>query len=147
MATETMIETARLRIRCFRDDDLADLVALVSNWEVARWVATMPYPYTEAAGREWIALVGKEHATGRPRRFAITLREDDRLIGGTGLDGSAGDGSTEPALGYSLVSPIGARGAPEKPSPPSSNTGSARLAWKRSAPIPTRATRDPRRCW
>src|SRR5215472_1462606 len=100
MTKQTIIETARLRIRCYRDDDLADLVILAGDWEVARWVGTMPYPYTEAAGREWIALVQKDHATGRARRFAIALKEDDRLRGGIGLDGATGDGSTEPALGY-----------------------------------------------
>jgi len=110
MATERMIETVRLCVRCYRYDDLADLIALVNNWEVARWVATMPYPYTEAAGREWIELVKSDHATGQPRRFAIALKEQDRLIGGIGLDGSTGDGSTEPALGYWLGQPYWGRG-------------------------------------
>ena len=32
-----VIETERLRIRSLRDDDLASLVALIDNWEVARW--------------------------------------------------------------------------------------------------------------
>jgi RimJ/RimL family protein N-acetyltransferase len=94
MATETIFETARLRIRCHRDGDLPNLVALVGNWEVARWVSLMPYPYAEQDGRYWIELVKADHATGRPRRFAIAGNEDDRLIGGIGLDGSTGDGST-----------------------------------------------------
>jgi RimJ/RimL family protein N-acetyltransferase len=110
MAKETMIETARLRLRCHRDDDLHNLVFLADNWEVARWVGTMPYPYDEAAGREWIALVKRNHAAGRPRRFAIALSEDDRLIGGIGLDGASGDGSTEPALGYWLGQPYWGNG-------------------------------------
>ena len=105
MSMETLIETARLRIRCYRDDDLAALVVLAGDWEVARWVATMPHPYTEAAGRDWIARVQADHATSRPLSFAIALKEDDRLIGGVGLDGSTGDGSTEPALGYWLGQP------------------------------------------
>jgi RimJ/RimL family protein N-acetyltransferase len=95
-----VIETARLRLRSLREDDLADLVSLINNWEVARWVSTVPHPYTDANGREWIALVQQDHATGRPQRFAIALKESDRLIGGVGLDGSRGDGSDEPALGY-----------------------------------------------
>jgi ribosomal-protein-alanine N-acetyltransferase len=65
----------------------------------------MPHPYTEAAGRVWIETVKADHATGRARRFAIALRASDRLIGGMGLDGSTGDGSTEPALGYWLGQP------------------------------------------
>ena len=40
-----------------------------------------------------------------PRRFAIALSETDRLIGGGGLDGSTGDGSDEPALGYWIGQP------------------------------------------
>lgn len=72
---------------------------------MARWLATMPHPYTEADGREWIARVQHDHATGRPRRFAIALKETDRLIGGVGLDGSTGDESEEPALGYWLGEP------------------------------------------
>ena len=95
-----MIETHRLRMRALRGDDLTDLVALINNWQIARWVSSVPHPYTEAHGREWIAWVQQDHATGLPRRFAIALRETDRLIGGVGLDGSTGDDSEEPALGY-----------------------------------------------
>jgi RimJ/RimL family protein N-acetyltransferase len=101
-ASGVMIETERLRLRNLREDDLAELVALIGNWEVARWVSSVPHPYGDADGRGWIALVRQDHASGRPRRFAITLKETDRLIGGCGLDGSTGDGSDEPALGYWL---------------------------------------------
>ena len=80
--TGGVVETPRLRIRNLRDDDLTDLVALIDNWEVARWVSAVPNPYTEADGRRWIALVRQDHATGRPRRFAIALKMTDRLIGG-----------------------------------------------------------------
>ena len=109
-APGVVIETARLRIRSLRDDDLADLVALISNWEVARWVSSVPHPYSEADGREWIALVRQDHETGSPRRFAIALKETDRIIGGVGLDGSTGDESHEPALGYWLGQPYWCNG-------------------------------------
>jgi RimJ/RimL family protein N-acetyltransferase len=92
-------------MRSLCDGDLIDLVTLAGNWQVARWLATMPHPYTEADGREWITRVQQDHATGRPRRFAIPLKETDRLIGGVGLDGSTGDESEEPALGYWLGEP------------------------------------------
>ncbi|MGB9643526.1 MAG: GNAT family N-acetyltransferase [Stellaceae bacterium] len=100
-----MIETDRLHMRALRGDDLTDLVALINNWEIARWVSSVPHPYTEADGREWIARVQQDHATRRPLRFAIALRECDRLIGGIGLDGSTGDESEEPALGYWVGQP------------------------------------------
>lgn len=47
----------------------------------------------------------QEHATGRSRRFAIALKDTDRLIGGVGVDGNPGDQSEEPALGYWLGQP------------------------------------------
>jgi 8-oxo-dGTP diphosphatase len=99
------IETARLRMRPLRDEDLADLVKLIGNWEVARWTVSVPYPYTEADGQEWIALVQQDHASGLPRSFAIALKETDRLIGGVGLNGSTGDESEELALGYWIGQP------------------------------------------
>jgi RimJ/RimL family protein N-acetyltransferase len=109
-AAGVVIETERLQIRSLRDDDLADLVALIDNWEVARWVSSVPHPYSEADGRDWIALVQQDHTAGRPLRFAIALKETDRLIGGVGLDGSTGDGSEEPSLGYWVGHPYWRRG-------------------------------------
>ena len=109
-ATGVVIETERLRIRSLRDDDLPDLFALIGNWEVVRWVSSVPHPYTEADGREWIARVQQDHATGHPRRFAIALKETDRLIGGVGLDGSTGDESEEPSLGYWFGQPYWGNG-------------------------------------
>jgi RimJ/RimL family protein N-acetyltransferase len=104
------IATARLVLRSYRRDDLGELISLAGNWQVARWLSTMPYPYTKADGREWIARVQQDHATGRPRRFAIALKQTDRLIGGVGLDGSTGDDSEEPALGYWLGQPYWGNG-------------------------------------
>jgi RimJ/RimL family protein N-acetyltransferase len=105
-----VIETGRLRLRSLRDGDLAALVPLIGDWEVARWLAAVPHPYGEADGQAWIGLVRRDHATGRPRRFAVALKDADRLIGGVGLDGSSGDGSDEPALGYWLGRPYWGNG-------------------------------------
>ncbi|MGC2202149.1 MAG: GNAT family N-acetyltransferase [Stellaceae bacterium] len=109
-AAGIVIETRRLQLRSFRNSDLAGLVRLINNWEIAGWVSSVPHPYTEADGREWIARVQRDHAIGRPRRFAIALKETGRLIGGVGLDGSTGDGSEEPALGYWLGQPYWGNG-------------------------------------
>jgi [ribosomal protein S5]-alanine N-acetyltransferase len=100
-----IIETGRLRLRNYREDDLSDLVRLVGNWEVARWVSSVPHPYSEARGREWIASVRAEHAAGLPRRFAIALNDTDCIIGGVGLLDNPERQSREPALGYWLGQP------------------------------------------
>ena len=107
---EITIETARLRLRSLRDGDLSELVDLIGNWEVARWVSSVPHPYRDSDGREWIAVVQQDHANSRPRRFAIALKETDRIIGGVGLDGSTGDESDEPSLGYWLGQPYWGNG-------------------------------------
>jgi [ribosomal protein S5]-alanine N-acetyltransferase len=100
-----VIDTARLRLRAHHEDDLPEMVALIGNWQVARWVSNVPYPYTEADGRGWVAGVRHDHAGGRPRRFAIALRDTDRIIGGVGLDGDPGEATDEAALGYWLGQP------------------------------------------
>jgi RimJ/RimL family protein N-acetyltransferase len=105
-----VIETARLRIRSLRDDDLAELIALIGNWQVARWVSNVPHPYSEADGREWIATMRQDHATGRPRRFAIALKDTDHVIGGIGLDGDPGSETDEASLGYWLGEPYWRQG-------------------------------------
>jgi RimJ/RimL family protein N-acetyltransferase len=105
-----VIETARLRLRSFYERDLAPLISSIDNWEVVRWVSSVPHPYSEADGRDWIALVQHDHVRGRPRRFAIALQDTDQLLGGIGLDGSTGDGSEEPALGYWLGQPYWGKG-------------------------------------
>jgi hypothetical protein len=63
--TQTMIRIfMQLQIRLLGDDDLADPVMLIDNWEAARWTSSVPYPYTEADGRTWIALVQQDHTAG-----------------------------------------------------------------------------------
>ena len=108
--TGVVIETARLRLRAHRESDLAELISLAGDWAVARWLTNLPHPYTQAHGRDWIVLVQKAHETRGPRKFAIAVKETDQLIGGIGLDGSSGDGSQEPALGYWLGLPYWAKG-------------------------------------
>ena len=103
---DVILETARLRLRPFRDEDLAELVGLADDWAVAQWLSPVfPHPYTAEAGRFWIAHVRRLHETDRPVSFALARKADDRLIGGIGLDGSTGDGSAEAALGYWLGRP------------------------------------------
>jgi hypothetical protein len=81
-ATGVIIETERLRMRAHRDGDLPDLVVLAGNWEIARWTGTIPHPYSETDGREWIAamslrsgigwvsLIGATDMLGKPRQLS-----------------------------------------------------------------------------
>src|SRR5207248_2784946 len=91
----------------------------VERWQDCAWKAQgSPYPpafsygptHSGADGRTWIAAVQQAHAAGRPRRFAIALKDTDRIIGGIALDGDPGDDTAEPALGYWLGQPYWRRG-------------------------------------
>ena len=75
-ATGVIIETQRLRMRAHRDDDLAHLVVLAGNWEIARWTAAIPHPYRETDGRDWTARARQELWQGMV--FAGSLRAESR---------------------------------------------------------------------
>ena len=53
------LETARLRLRSLREDDLANLIALIDNWEVARWVSRVPHPSAKRMGESGLLSFGK----------------------------------------------------------------------------------------
>jgi ribosomal-protein-alanine N-acetyltransferase len=103
-AAGVAIETAWVRSRAYGHDDHTELVTLIGNWAVARWLNAPPHPYNDTNGRQWIAHVPQEHEAGRPRSFAIALKESDRLFGAVGLDEVAGDSETA-SLGYWLEQP------------------------------------------
>jgi RimJ/RimL family protein N-acetyltransferase len=87
------LTTSRLALRPLTPRDAVDVVRLVNDFEVARYTATIPYPYDITMAREFIA--APETAADAGVRFpddpegavvlAITLREDGRLLGCIGL--------------------------------------------------------------
>lgn len=86
-----MIRTERLLLRPYEAADAAPLAELLDDWDVARWLARVPFPYSLDDARQFI-----EISKGEDRRaFAVT--RDDALIGGIGL-GRRPDGAVE--LGY-----------------------------------------------
>ena len=75
------LETQRLRIRPYTEQDIPELVPLIGSREVAATTLRIAHPYTEADARSFLELA--EH----PDKLwlAITLRADSRQIGGIGL--------------------------------------------------------------
>ena len=49
------IKTRRLVLRELMDSDAPELARLAGDWDVARMTARIPYPYSEALAREWMA--------------------------------------------------------------------------------------------
>ncbi len=85
------IETPRLLLRAPRMDDAADIAKGLDNYNVARVLSQVPYPYFEADAATWIS--GLEENRPEHAVFAIE-RRDVGLIGVI---------SIEPELGYWLA--------------------------------------------
>lgn len=81
LAEAPSLETARLKLRPYRDADIPDLIPLIGAREVAANSLRIPHPYTEQDARDFLVRI----RNGTEARVAITLRSDGRLIGGVGL--------------------------------------------------------------
>ena len=90
----TEIQTERLILRHPVEADIPTLVTQLNDYEVAKWLSQVPYPYTRTDADEWIQRCMMDMSK---LNFSILL--DGDLIGGGGLTVQS-DGSHE--LGYWL---------------------------------------------
>lgn len=95
------IETPRLTLRPWGDEDVNQLARSLNDLKVARWLAFVPHPYSTADASNWVARCRAiPTANGRPTayEFAIELKAERQLIGGVSLNkidwraGTAGGG-------------------------------------------------------
>lgn len=92
------IETARLILRPWGEDDVEQLTLGLNDIEVAKWLAFVPHPYSPSHAKDWIKRCQEiSNASGRPTayEFAVELRPERMLIGGVSLnkiDWKAGTG-------------------------------------------------------
>jgi len=92
------LETERFILRPLRAEDAAELHRLVNDWEVAKTLARVPFPYPRDLARDWIASTTGRIAEGEAWHLAIARRTDDVLVGCVGLTREPGERSAE--LGY-----------------------------------------------
>src|SRR5436305_2778237 len=80
LAFPPVLETARLRVRAVRDDDLEDLLAVNGDPEVTRY---LPYaPWTGPAdAAAWLARMRGIEAQGTAVQLVAERRERARVIG------------------------------------------------------------------
>lgn len=97
-AVPATIQTDRLTLRAPMLSDLADIVALANNPKMVETTATLPYPYGERDGRDFIA-----QATTSPELRAYAIASvDDRFMGTILFKFAPGQ---PPELGYWLGEP------------------------------------------
>ena len=89
------LRTPRLTLRPLRPDDREAIATGVGNYDVARWLAVVPYPYGLSDADAFIA----DARAGAKRVWAI--------CDGDGLQGVV---SLEAQLGYWLARPVWGRG-------------------------------------
>jgi RimJ/RimL family protein N-acetyltransferase len=95
-----VLVTRRLTLRPPVLADAEEIALQLSNWNVARMLARIPYPYHPEDAEDWIRNLAK-----KPEDLVYTVHRE-RLIGIVSIE--SGDG--EPRLGYWLGEPWRGRG-------------------------------------
>ena len=92
-----IIESKRLILRNWKDEDIDDLVEGLNNINVAKWMSGVPFPYTKDDAKNFIEMVKNQNEKVKIS-LSIVLKEEDKVIGGTEIrninkkDGTAGGG-------------------------------------------------------
>jgi len=84
-----ILKTDRLILRDWKPEDIDDLVEGLNNIDVSKWLAGVPYPYTRNQAKQWIDYCMQISRQGDNRgvyEFAIVLKSEDKVIGGTSID-------------------------------------------------------------
>ncbi len=101
------LRTERLALRALRKEDAAALHRLVNDWEVAKTLARVPFPYPRALADEWIASTWAQIAAGEAWHLAVA-GTNDALLGCAGLTLDRRGGRAE--LGYWIGRPHWGKG-------------------------------------
>ena len=96
----TDLATDRLTLRPWRPSDVPSLHRLLSDWEVIRTLARVPFPYSLQDAETWVSSSRDRMQAGEAYNLAITGLDGEQeiLVGGIGLRITAESRSAE--LGY-----------------------------------------------
>jgi RimJ/RimL family protein N-acetyltransferase len=98
-----LLETPRLQLRPPVDQDAAAIRCIAGDWEVARRLARVPHPYTDADVRFFF-----NHVVPNEPTWTIVWRQTGQLIGVMGLAPTPDGRSAE--LGYYIARDYWGRG-------------------------------------
>jgi RimJ/RimL family protein N-acetyltransferase len=79
------LQTIRLLLRMPTLDDAPRVQQLADDYEVAKMLALLPYPYTLQDAYSFISMVREDWESGDTYTFAIMHKAEDALIGVIGL--------------------------------------------------------------
>ena len=106
------VETPRLLLRPWGEDDIDQLVPGLNDLDLARWLAFVPHPYALADARDWLRRCRDLSNAGvQPPayEFAVELKPERRLIGGVSLNKIDWEAGTA-AGGIWIAAPYQGRG-------------------------------------
>jgi RimJ/RimL family protein N-acetyltransferase len=86
---DNKIETKRLTLRSWGDEDVGQLTLGLNDLELAKWLAFVPHPYSTSHAKDWIRRCQEISNAGiRPiaYEFAVEIRAEQRVIGGVSLN-------------------------------------------------------------
>ena len=92
------LQTRRLVLREFAQEDAPGVLRLAGAPEIARTTLAIPHPYEDGMAEEWIASLRPSYEAGEHVTFAVGLREGGELVGSIGMNLNARDNNGE--LGY-----------------------------------------------
>lgn len=98
VGVDIKIETPRLTLRPWSEEDVEQLTLGLNDFELARWMAFVPHPYSASHAKDWVKRCLEIPNAGiRPTsyEFAIELKPVRSVIGGVSLnkiDWEAGTG-------------------------------------------------------
>ena len=99
------LKSERLTLRPLVPADAARIESLCGNWNVARMLARVPYPYPAGLAEEWLASHQADLEAGRAYHFGLEFESE--LVGVIGLERKQSGGFE---LGYWLGEPWWGRG-------------------------------------
>jgi RimJ/RimL family protein N-acetyltransferase len=95
--SDLVLQTARLRLRRFRDEDTDAVFAIIGDR-----VAMQFYPKTfnREDAKQWVARNQRRYREDGYGLFAVTLKESEEVIGDCGIIKQIVEGETEIEVGY-----------------------------------------------
>ena len=86
MAKQPNLETERLLLRPFQQNDSPRVHELAGEKQIAATTLNIPHPYKEGDAGKWISTLPEAFDSGTAVTFAIDLQAESQLIGAIGLE-------------------------------------------------------------